>query len=109
LAAAKPKYLVRYCAIPLVITARLGRPEYRAITRQWLDRHGITVDRLEMGPWQSLSERNQPGVVAGWKARMYKDSDLRLMIESCPIQARHIAGQSAKPVLCPEAKLVYRQ
>lgn len=108
LANAKPKYLVRSCRVPLIVTARLDRPEYREITQRWLSGHGIQVDRLVMGPWKSLAQRNQPGRVARWKAKTYQDSDLKLFIESDPDQARQIARDSGKPVLCPAAKLVYR-
>lgn len=105
---ARPKYLVRYCAIPLVVTARLDRAKYRQLTLDWLARHGIRVDRLVMGPWKSLAERNRPGEVARFKARVYRESRLRLFIESCPDQARQIARDAHKPVLCPAAKLVFR-
>lgn len=105
---AKPKYYARFCEIPLIVTARLDRPAYRQASLDWLARHGIRVGQLVMGPWKSLTERNQPGRVPAWKASIYKHSSLKLFIESCPDQARRIAREAGKPVLSPAARIVFQ-
>jgi len=106
LAQADPKYLARHTPIPLVVTARLER--YRELTDTWLKTQGIVVRRLIMGPWASLAERNRPGNVAAYKARHYRESRLTIFIESDPRQAREIARQAAKTVLCPSTAEVFR-
>lgn len=108
LAEARPKYYVRFQAIPLIATARLHRPDYRRLTIEWLRRHGTRCRHLEMGPWASQAERARPRAVEAFKARVFKQSKLPVFIESDPGQARRIAAMSRKPVICPAARLVFR-
>lgn len=101
IAAALPKYLPRRKPIPLIITSRLER--WRNATDQWLRLHGIQYQKLSMGPWKSIDERNQdwPLRVSMRKAEQYSHSRCTLFLESDPQQAHHIANFTAKPVLCP--------
>lgn len=96
-----PKYLPRRKSIPLVVTARLEK--YRYPTMEWLERHKVKVNKLVMGPWSTLSERNKPNRVAQFKAEHYAESNCHLFIESCPMQAEYIANITGKRVLCPAA------
>jgi len=107
LATARPRYYARHTTLPLVVTARLDRPRYRELTQNWLRRHGIRCDRLVMGPWGSLQERAAPLAVERFKSAHYRQSKLRLFIESDARQARVIARLAQKPVLCPAAGVVY--
>lgn len=102
---ARPKYLPRRKPIPMIVTARLER--YRDVTEKWLESHGVICQDLVMGPWRNLQERNEPGVVAEFKSDAYINSHYGLFVESCPIQARHIARQTRKKVLCPAAGKVF--
>jgi len=98
---ARPRHYVRRVHIPLVATARLAK--YRQPTLDWFERHGMRVDKLVMGPWANLAERNRPGEVARFKAAAYQASGLHLFVESCPQQAREIAELTGRRVLCPAA------
>jgi len=92
--------------ITLIITARLEK--YREVTEEWLRHAGIHWDRLVMGPWVSLKERNSIGAqgVGRWKASVYGESHCRLMVESDAIQAGVIRRITGKEVLCPAAATV---
>jgi hypothetical protein len=101
---AVPWKLPRRHHIPLIVTAR--RAVWEEPTRQWLARHGVRVRRLVMYPG-TFRERNRPGEVIRYKAEHYGQSGLEMYVESEPGQAREIARQTGKPVLCPAAGLVY--
>lgn len=102
---ARPRYLPRRQPVSLIVTARLEK--YRALTTEWLERHGIAAVRLHMGPWPTLTERSQPGAIVRWKAQQYAESSLLVFVESDPRQAEPIALLSGKPVLCPAAGRVF--
>ncbi|NUQ61888.1 MAG: hypothetical protein HUU20_05345 [Pirellulales bacterium] len=109
---ARPLYLTRRVPIPLVVTARLEK--YRPQTLEWLNRHGVAVDRLVMGPWSSVRERTIENVVR-FKADQYTAFLKRrhalmppLFIESCPHQAQRIAQRARGLVACPAAGKVFR-
>lgn len=102
---ASPKFLPRRRPIAMVVTARLER--YRNITLSWLDQHRIKVDKLVMGPWRTLAERNRPMEVSKFKAKVYSETQYELFIESCPIQAKEIAKLTGRRVLCPDAGRVF--
>ena len=93
---AKPKYLVRSCEIPLIVTARLEK--YRALTEAWLRRWGVRCRELVMGPW---AERSRAYDIGQFKGQVYRDSAATIFVESCPAQARTIAEVSGKRVICP--------
>jgi len=100
-----PRYLPRRSPISMIVTARLER--YRSITEEWLEKYGVRCDKLIMGSWKSLAERNKPNTVATYKSDIYKQSKEQLFVESCPIQAKEIARQTGKKVLCPDAGRVF--
>ncbi|HPL29059.1 MAG TPA: phosphoribosyltransferase [Anaerolineae bacterium] len=71
-----------------------GRDErYRRETERWLHRHGIRYGNLVMRP---RTERKH----GPWKARVYRHIAAQLFVESSERQARTIAKDSRKPVLC---------
>lgn len=99
----RPLMIPRALPIPLVIT---GRAEHhRAATLDWCERWGVRIERLEMRPgdvgedWPSI---------ARWKAGVYRTAPQSLYVESDPQQARLIAAESKKPVVCPAAEEVYQ-
>jgi hypothetical protein len=88
--------------VPLIVTARLEK--YRSGTEAWLRRVGIRWQRLLMGPWATLRERNQgwPENVIRLKSDAYLSSGFNLFVESDPFLARSICERTEKPVLCPQ-------
>ena len=102
---ATPKYLPRKGPIHMIVTARLER--YREITLEWLEKHGVKTEKLVMGPWNTLAERNRSNEVATFKSSVYHESGQELFVESCPIQAAEICRQTGKRVLCPAAERVF--
>lgn len=100
-----PKYLPRKGPIHMIVTARLER--YRGITLEWLEKHGIKTNKLVMGHWKTLVDRNKPNEVATFKSSVYHESKQELFVESCPIQAKEICRQTGKRVLCPAAERVF--
>lgn len=103
---AKPRWLPRRAAIPLIVTARLEK--YRAPTVRWLRRYGVRVKQLVMGPWESTSERRQSYNAGKFKGRAYAESRCTLFIESDERQAEAIFRASDKPVLCPSTGRVFQ-
>ena len=104
-----PLYLTRRHPIALIVTSRLEK--YRPQTEAWLDKWGVKYDRLEMWPGADPAERWQrvggASNSAARKARLFDQSGLAIFAESCPSQARDIAGLTGKPVLCPAAGKVF--
>lgn len=103
-----PKYL-RFIenAIPLLsptetmgtlVTCRLEK--YRSVTVRWLENKGIKFENLYMLDLPSKKDRVRMGGHGEYKAHIYKNTDAVLFIESEYQQARVIAEQSGKPVLC---------
>jgi hypothetical protein len=80
-----------------IVTARLEK--YRAITEDWLARHGVDFEELVMVDLPSAAERRRRGGVARLKAAVYaEDAAATLFIESSSEQAEAIARHSGKPV-----------
>lgn len=107
----KPLYVIRKVKIPLIVTARLEK--YRPQTMDWLNRHGIAVENLVMGPWKTLGERHRHNV-ADFKAEHYsvflkdrKGIKPPLFVESEEWQAKRIAELSGGLVVCPAAGKVF--
>jgi len=103
-----PRHLVRKRRIKLIVTARLEK--YRKPTVDWLDKWGISVERLIMGPWETLHERRKNDVAA-FKAialeKWFKSHARirpKIFIESDPHQARKIAGMTGGLVACPNGQ-----
>jgi orotate phosphoribosyltransferase len=92
----KPRRLVR-----AICTARLEK--WREVTEAWLARHGILYGKLHMFPSDKESDRK--GLHASFKASCYvADDRASLFIESDAAQARAIAINSDKSVLCYATK-----
>lgn len=103
---AVPKYVPRKSPIHMIVTARFER--YREVTLEWFEKHKVKVDKLVMGPWDTIVERNRSNEVATFKSSVYQESVQNLFVESCPIQAAEICRQTGKRVLCPAAERVFR-
>ena len=109
---ARPKYVVRKATIPLIVTARLEK--YRAITNEWLQRHGITCHRLVMHPAATLAERRRDDIAAfkareylGWVTSHRANPAPAMFVESEDRQAQRIAQLSGRLVVCPSSRQVY--
>lgn len=64
--------------VPLIITARLEK--YRQLTEQWLESNKINCSKLIMFP-DSYQNRLKTDI-GEWKAKMIKDNNCRLFVES---------------------------
>lgn len=84
--------------IGALVTSRLEK--YRGDTAAWLARQNIEYNALHMLDLPSQEERLRRGAHGAFKARVYKDSDAILFIESEYEQAKEISRLSGKPVLC---------
>lgn len=107
----KPLYLSRRAIVPLIVTARLEK--YRAVTENWLARHGVRFSELVMHPAKTLSERNRTDIAA-YKAEHYAKFLTRdhlfnppMFIESDPRQAQRIAQLTGGLTVCPQAGRCY--
>lgn len=85
-----------------LVTSRLER--YRPQTEAWLAANGIEYGKLWMLDLPSAEERRRLKAHAKFKAKVYRDTGALLFIESEPRQARDIARDSGKPVLCIETQ-----
>jgi orotate phosphoribosyltransferase len=104
-----PQYLPRKFTIPLIVTGRFESE--RVPTEKWLSDHGVKYHRLVMFPgnWtpENLAVRDQPGAIAEYKAKHFKDSGLAFFCESDPVQAQAIFDLVQKPVICPTVSKVF--
>ncbi len=96
-------------AAPLIIpTKRIGNlvtcrlEKYRALTKEWLTRHGVRYDKLYMLDLPNKKARLTADCHAKYKAKIYKDLGAPFFIESSLRQAVDIAKFSGKQVLCME-------
>lgn len=102
-------------AIPMIIpTNRVGAlvtyrlEKYRAITEEWLKKHGVEYGELFMFNAPSRDIRNTTLGSAEYKAQIYKNTQWALMfIESDRRQAEKIYQLSGKPVFCYENGKLY--
>jgi uncharacterized HAD superfamily protein len=106
LRAARPRWLPRRRAVPLIVTARLE--EHRGTTIAWLRRQGVRVDQLVMGPWSSAAERRRKYDAGRFKGQAYADSPCTLFIESDERQAEAIFRHAQRPVLCPTTGRIFQ-
>ena len=103
---AKPKFLPKSFPVRAIVTARLEK--YRRQTEDWLDRHGVQYNELIMSPHASASQRRAARDNVRHKANAYmRYEDARLFIESDLGQARDIAAETGRPVLCVQTMEVY--
>lgn len=82
-----------------IITARLEK--YRDLTEAWLDKQGIPVERLVMGPWATKQERESDDVWA-WKAGWIKQLKKQAFVESSRHGAVKIHELTGIPVICTD-------
>lgn len=101
----RPLYLPRFATVPLIVT---GRPYHmRNETETWLKNHNISYKELVMWP-ASEEERKKDKAISAFKADVYsKRPDIKIFVESCPIQAREIYKMSNKLVICPSTGDVF--
>lgn len=89
-----------------IVTSRLEK--FRAVTEQWLQKHGVLYGKLVMHPAEKASVRQKAHDNAIRKAAEYSaDSEARLFVESSEKQARSIAKICNKPVLCTDTMELY--
>jgi hypothetical protein len=100
---AVPLYLPRRGPIPAIISARPER--VRGLCLEWLERYGITAERLILRDGPSSLEGWSEERIARWKAERFLELDPRpaLFAESSPAQAGVIALETLRPVICPAA------
>lgn len=91
-----------------IVSYRLASNE--AVTRQWLDTHGIRFKELTLFPAQHYDERKASGIrPAEFKANIYAARRwARLFVESDDQQAREICRMTRKPVYCVESNNLYQ-
>lgn len=106
-------YVPRRVPIPMIVTARLEK--YRALTEEWLDRHGISTHNLVMHPAKNLADRRREDIAAykslhfvNWSRAHRPTPPPLAFIESDDRQARQIARISGLMVICPAAAAVYK-
>lgn len=100
------RYAIRRFKAGALVTARLEK--YREVTETWLKINGILYKELVMGPWKNNKERSVKGVVADWKAGVYKArKKLWLFVESDDCLASNMARLSRKSVACPATERIY--
>ena len=91
-----------------IVSYRLASNE--AVTRQWLDTHGIRFKALTLFPAQHYDERKASGIrPAEFKANIYAARRwARLFVESDDQQAREICRMTRKPVYCVGTNMLYQ-
>ena len=102
-------------AIPMVIpTTKIGAlvtyrlERYRAVTEEWLYRHGIEYGQLLMFPSNDREERNHTQSPAKYKSRLYDAATwAKVFYESEARQAERIHRLTSKPVFCYENGQMY--
>ncbi|MEX0385343.1 phosphoribosyltransferase family protein [Spiribacter pallidus] len=88
-----------------VVTSRLGK--YRALTEDWLARHGVEYGELVMLEGVTARERRWGGGHARFKAEVYASTPHALFIESSYAQAVEICQLTERPVFSVEhSKLI---
>lgn len=102
---ATPKYLPRYCAIPLVVSMRLEK--HRKYTEAWLRKWGIRVKKLVLHPASSFKERDKNFNYIEHKGMTAKKYKCNLFIESDDRQAQGIANVCNCPVVVPDSGKIY--
>lgn len=100
----RPYLVPRRQKVPLIATGRFEHE--RKATEEQLAWLGVTYDRLEMFPGTD-ADRKKEMAISRHKAKHYLADDLDWFIESCPIQAKEIAGLTGKRVICPFSSEVF--
>lgn len=85
-----------------LVTCRLEK--YRALTKEWLAKHGVKYKHLIMMDFPDKESRVKSKSHANYKAKVYENSRALLFIESSLWQASEIARLTGKDVLCMETR-----
>jgi orotate phosphoribosyltransferase len=111
---AEPRFLPER-PLGWIVTARLEK--YRALSEEWLTRHGVRHAGLIMMDLPDKAARMAQGNRAGWKAETYRSltwtdgegtqRPAELFIESDSGQARKIAALTGKPVWCTDTQTFF--
>lgn len=88
-----------------LVTSRLEK--YRTQTETWLRGHGVEYDELRMLDLPDKETRQRLNAHSIFKSSIYSRTDSALFIESSVRQAKEIAKQSGKPVVCTEDCQLY--
>lgn len=90
-----------------IISYRLRKNE--GITREWLQRYGVSYRRLTLFPADTWEQRNASGISPEqFKGDYYRNASwARLFVESDDRQARRIHEISGKPVYCVSTNSFY--
>lgn len=91
--------LIPIYPIGRIVTSRLEK--YRAQTEEWLQKHKVNYQKLDMLDLPDEHTRRKLRIHAKFKSVIYaKDLEMRLFIESNREQSVEIAHRSGKPALC---------
>lgn len=91
--------------IKQIVSSRLEK--YRALTEEWLARHGIHYGTLSLLDLPSAAVRRKLAIHASYKAEVYRRTDSDIFIESDPQQADNIARLAGKQTLCTATMQMY--
>lgn len=83
-----------------LVTSRLEK--YRALTEEWLRRHGVQYGQLVMLDLPSKAARLETKAAVPFKVETYQRVDARVFVESCRKKARAIARATGRCVLSIE-------
>jgi uncharacterized HAD superfamily protein/hypoxanthine phosphoribosyltransferase len=86
--------------IACLVTSRLEK--YRTQTEAWLERQGITYDKLVMLDQPATEESLRPDLLGEFKGKVFRESDAILFVAGNHSQAVQIARFAGKPVLSVE-------
>jgi orotate phosphoribosyltransferase len=105
IANAEPRWLPSR-TIGWLVTSRLEK--YRALTVEWLQKHGVRYGELLMVDLPDKRTRNLVHSHAGWKGCHYRSVPSPLFIESSAAQASEIARVSGKSVWSLENRQMHQ-
>lgn len=88
-----------------LVTSRLEK--YRMQTETWLHAHGIEYGELRMLDLPDKATRQRLNAHGTFKSFVYSRTNSAIFIESSTRQARDIAKQAGKPVICTEDSQMY--
>ena len=96
---AQPLFIPRK-KISAIVTSRLEK--FRPYTEEWLHKHGVQYGELIMLDLPNAEARRKAKAHAPFKTEVYKGRSEIIFVESNWKQARFIAENSKKPVICTE-------
>lgn len=100
-----PKYMPRYCTIPLIVSMRLEK--HRKYIEQWLEKWELKFNKLILHPSKSFKERDENFNYAEHKGLTAAKFKTSMFIESDDRQAQGIANISNCPVVVPNSGKIY--